>query len=49
MATQGDSAPERVLRKALVPVCVLSGILVVSGFFFPSLVVERLLGSLVSQ
>jgi choline-glycine betaine transporter len=44
MATQGDSAAERVLRKALVPVCVLSGILVVSGFFFPSLVVERLSG-----
>jgi len=38
MATQGDSAAERVLRQALVPVCVLSGALVVSGFFFPSFV-----------
>jgi hypothetical protein len=35
MATHGDSPAERFLRKALVPVCVLSGALVVSGFFFP--------------
>ncbi|MEF8851919.1 MAG: BCCT family transporter [Haloarculaceae archaeon] len=38
MATQGDSAAERLLRKALVPVCVFAGIVVVSGFFFPTFV-----------
>jgi len=43
MATRGDSAVEQFLRKALVPVCVLSGALVVSGFFFPQFV-----GSVVS-
>jgi choline-glycine betaine transporter len=35
MATQGATPLETVLRKVLVPVCVLSGVLVVSGFFFP--------------
>ncbi len=38
MAVEGDSAVERLLRKALVPICVLSGTLVVSGFFFPTFV-----------
>jgi glycine betaine transporter len=35
MATQGGSPVEKALRKVLVPVCVLSGVLVASGFFFP--------------
>ena len=43
MAVEGDSPAERALRKLLLPLCVLSGILVVSGFFFPWLV-----GSVVS-
>jgi len=43
MAVEGDSPAERTLRKLLLPLCVLSGILVVSGFFFPWLV-----GSVVS-
>jgi choline/carnitine/betaine transport len=38
MATQGTSAVEASVRKALVPVWALSGTLVVSVFFFPSLV-----------
>jgi len=38
MATEGDTAAERLLRKALLPICAVSGILVVSGFFFPSFV-----------
>jgi len=43
MPTEGDSTVERLLRRALAPVCVGAGILVVSGFFFPSVV-----GSVVS-
>lgn len=43
MVTRGDSAIESSARKALAPVCVLSGSVVVSGFFFPEFV-----GSLVS-
>jgi len=43
MPTEGDSGVERFLRRALAPVCVGAGILVVSGFFFPSVV-----GSVVS-
>jgi glycine betaine transporter len=43
MATQGDSPVERLLRKGLVPIWVLSGALVVFGFFFPQFV-----GSVVS-
>jgi choline/carnitine/betaine transport len=35
MATQGYSAVETAVRKTLVPVCALSGVLVVTGFFFP--------------
>lgn len=38
MSTQGTSPIETVLRTVLVPVCVLSGIVVASVFFFPSLV-----------
>ena len=38
MATRGAGAWESIVRRALVPVCVLSGALVVSGFFFPSFV-----------
>ena len=43
MPTQGVSATEATIRKALAPLCVLSGTLVVVGFFFPSFV-----GSVVS-
>jgi choline/carnitine/betaine transport len=35
MATHGYDVVESVVRKTLVPVCVLSGGLVVTGFFFP--------------
>ncbi|MFB6309930.1 MAG: BCCT family transporter [Salinirussus sp.] len=35
MATVGDGPVERLLRKILLPICVASGILVISGFFFP--------------
>jgi choline/carnitine/betaine transport len=35
MSTQGVGPVETVLRKLLVPVCVFSGIVVASGFFFP--------------
>jgi choline/carnitine/betaine transport len=35
MSTHGGSAVESLLRKILVPVAVLSGVVVVSGFFFP--------------
>jgi choline-glycine betaine transporter len=38
MGLHGTSAVERFLRKVLVPVCVASGAVVVSGFFFPDLV-----------
>ncbi|MEA5408832.1 BCCT family transporter [Haloarculaceae archaeon H-GB2-1] len=38
MATQGDSAVERFVRKSLLPVCIIAGVFVVSGFFFPSFV-----------
>ena len=35
MATHGYSAVETAVRKTLLPVCALSGVLVVTGFFFP--------------
>ena len=38
MGFAGTSAVERFLRKVLLPVCALSGAVVVSGFFFPELV-----------
>jgi choline-glycine betaine transporter len=38
MGLHGTSPVERALRKVLVPVCVASGAVVVSGFFFPDLV-----------
>ncbi|MEF8820829.1 MAG: BCCT family transporter [Halovenus sp.] len=38
MTTDGVSATERVLAKVLLPLCVLSGALVLSGFFFPAFV-----------
>jgi len=38
MGYDGTSAVERFLRRALLPVCALSGAVVVSGFFFPELV-----------
>ena len=38
MAFAGTSAVERFLRKVLLPLCALSGAVVVSGFFFPELV-----------
>jgi len=38
MGIDGTSALERFLQKALLPVCVLSGAVVVAGFFFPEFV-----------
>ncbi|MFB6227937.1 MAG: BCCT family transporter [Halobacteriales archaeon] len=38
MATTEANLVERLLRRVLAPTCVLSGAVVVSGFFFPSLV-----------
>jgi len=38
MSTGDGTSVEAVVRSALVPVCVVSGIVVVSGFFFPSFV-----------
>jgi glycine betaine transporter len=38
MGIQGTSTVERVLRRVLVPICVISGAVVVSGFFFPGFV-----------
>jgi choline/carnitine/betaine transport len=35
MSTQGGNAVETALRKTLVPVCVLSGVVIAAGFFFP--------------
>jgi choline-glycine betaine transporter len=35
MATHGYDAVEAAVRKTLVPVCTVSGVLVVTGFFFP--------------
>jgi len=43
MASHATSVIERLVRSALLPVCALSGVVVVSGFFFPSIV-----GSVVS-
>jgi choline-glycine betaine transporter len=44
MSTQGIGPVETVLRKLLVPVCVIAGVVVVSVFFFPSLVGSVLTG-----
>ncbi|PSP60735.1 glycine/betaine ABC transporter [Halobacteriales archaeon QH_8_64_26] len=44
MSTQGVGPVETVLRKLLVPVCVIAGVVVVSVFFFPSLVGSVLTG-----
>ncbi|WP_251342547.1 BCCT family transporter [Haloplanus halophilus] len=38
MATHGATGVERLVRAALLPVCAASGIVVVSGFFFPWIV-----------
>jgi len=38
MGIQGTSTVERVLRRVLVPICVVSGVVVISGFFFPGFV-----------
>jgi choline-glycine betaine transporter len=38
MATQGYDAVEAAVRRGLVPLCTLSGVLVVTGFFFPGFV-----------
>jgi len=43
MATHASAVVERLVRSALLPVCALSGVAVVSGFFFPAIV-----GSVVS-
>ncbi|WP_255190567.1 BCCT family transporter [Natronobeatus ordinarius] len=44
MGLQGVGVVERLLRKLLGPLCVLSGVIVVSGFFFPELVGETVSG-----
>jgi len=38
MGIYGPGTVERLLRKVLVPVCALSGVVVASGFFFPAFV-----------
>ena len=38
MSTRGDGAVETAARRLLVPLCLLSGAIVASGFFFPSFV-----------
>jgi choline-glycine betaine transporter len=38
MGIQGTSTVEQVLRRVLVPICVVSGVVVISGFFFPGFV-----------
>jgi choline-glycine betaine transporter len=38
MGIQGTSTVEQVLRRVLVPLCVVSGVVVISGFFFPGFV-----------
>ena len=38
MGLHGVSTAERLLQRVLVPLCVLSGVIVVSGFFFPEFV-----------
>jgi choline-glycine betaine transporter len=43
MTSQATAVVERLVRSALLPACALSGIVVVSGFFFPTIV-----GSVVS-
>jgi choline-glycine betaine transporter len=43
MTSHASAVLERLARSALLPVCVLSGVVVVSGFFFPAIV-----GSVVS-
>ncbi|MDS0476186.1 BCCT family transporter [Natrinema sp. 1APR25-10V2] len=44
MGLHGSSTTERVLQKLLIPLCVLSGTVVVSGFFFPEFVSEQITG-----
>ena len=44
MATQGVSAAERILRKGLLPVCVIAGAAVIAGFFFPQFVGDVVTG-----
>ena len=44
MGLQGAGVVERWLRKLLAPLCVLSGVVVVPGFFFPELVGETVSG-----
>ncbi|GAB7089837.1 hypothetical protein JCM18237_01080 [Halorubrum luteum] len=44
MGLDGAGVIERGLRKLLAPVCVLSGIVVVSGYFFPEIVGETVSG-----
>ena len=44
MGLEGASTVERALRKVLLPMFVLSGVVVISGFFFPELVGEAVSG-----
>jgi len=44
MGIQGTSTAERALRKLLVPIGVASGVVVISGFFFPGFVGEVVSG-----
>ncbi len=45
MGLDGVGTVERALRRLLAPVCVLAGVVVVSGFFFPELVGETVSGT----
>lgn len=46
MATHGESPAEAVIRRALLPLCVLAGMVVVSGFFFPEFVGTEITGEI---
>jgi len=44
MGIEGASAVERFVRKVMLPVCILSGMAVVAGFFFPEFVGDGVSG-----
>jgi len=46
MSTSGVSGVERMLERALLPLCVVAGAVVLAGFFFPSLVGAAITGEL---
>lgn len=45
MSTQGAAGLEAILRSVLLPICIAAGLVVISGFFFPSLVGTAVSGS----